>query len=225
MKSILSKEYIIENKKTVLKRCIIVAIAVTALFVFLFRTGQPDDLKVNKADIKSKAHASQSQQVETTIIVDISGQVRSPQVVELKSGARISDAIESAGGLTAKADISNINRAAKVKDGEKIYIPARGEKDTAAAGSSGTAVQPSGETTADQSTSAQTSGPGAVTKVNINSASSSELQTLNGVGPATAEKILLYRSQNGGFKSIEDLMNVNGIGEKTFEKLKPYITI
>ncbi|MEA4921765.1 MAG: helix-hairpin-helix domain-containing protein [Eubacteriaceae bacterium] len=214
MKNYFTKEYIAENKVKLFKRGIVVLIALAAVFVFFFRTGDPDEIPVEKSKVTAEAHTEKE---EKTIIVDVSGQVNTPQVIELKSGSRVSDAIDKAGGLTEKADISNINRAAEIKDGEKIYIPAKGENAEAAA--SGTASQ------AGSGTEAGTSAQAASGKVNINSASNSELQTLTGVGPATAEKILLYRSQNGGFKKLEDLKNVNGIGDKTFEKLKDHITI
>jgi len=145
------------------------------------------------------------EEINSRIIVDVAGQVNDPKVVELDSGSRVQDAIEAAGGLTDKADLSTINRAAFVNDGEKIYIPKKGE----------------GESTQTQtSDTAKTA-----TKVNINTAGDQELQTLKGVGPATAQKIITYRSAYGSFGSIEDIKKVEGIGDKTYENIKDDIRV
>lgn len=138
-----------------------------------------------------------------TIFVDIGGAVKSPMLAELPDGSRVDDAIQAAGGLKQEADMSNINRAEFLLDGQKIYIP------SLAMDADGNVIE----------------GAAASGKVNINTADSTQLQTLNGVGPATAQKIIDYRQSNGSFASVEDIKNVSGIGEKTFEKLKDYITI
>ena len=142
------------------------------------------------------------------IIVDVGGAVKVPQVVELAPDSRVADAVAAAGGLLETADTAGINQAAFLTDGEKVYIPEKGEELSGLEGISGLEQASSGES-----------------KVNINTATSEELQTLNGVGPATAEKILDYRTSNGSFKTIEDLKNVDGIGDKTFEKLKEHIKV
>ena len=147
--------------------------------------------------------------------MDVGGAVKSPQVVELEEDSRVGDAISAAGGLKDNADPAGINQAAFLTDGEKVYIPVKGETAPLVSGISGQQALPTGD--------AATAGASA--KVNLNTATSEELQTLNGVGPATAEKILDYRTANGGFKKIEDLKNVNGIGDKTFEKLKEQIMV
>ena len=146
--------------------------------------------------------------VPDRIFVDIGGEVNHPMLAELDDGCRVEDAIEAAGGLTADADLSSINRAAFVNDGDKIYIPSVDETDFAG----GTQSQPS-------------LSPGSGTgKVNINTADAQELQTLTGIGPVTADKIVSYRESNGRFANIEDIKKVSGIGEKTFEKFKDSIT-
>ena len=143
--------------------------------------------------------------------------MKEPKLAELPQGSRVEDAIRQAGGVTESADLTSINRAALLSDGEKIYIPKRGE-----------AVDPSvsGGTVNEATGAAGSTGAGALTgKVNLNTADLSQLQTLPGVGPVTAQKIIDYRAQAGGFSSIEDLKNVSGIGDKTFEKMKDGVTI
>lgn len=131
----------------------------------------------------------------------MAGEVYNPGVVELEEGARVQDAVSKAGGIKTTANLININLAKIVEDGEKIYIPTESEVV---------------EMIEEEKSSV---------KVNINRATLSELQTLNGIGPAMASKIIEYRKSNGPFKSIEDLKNVSGIGESTFKELENYITI
>lgn len=159
--------------------------------------------------------------VEKTIVVDISGEVKTPSVYTLPEGSRIYQGIEAAGGLRESADTRNTNLAAPLSDGMKLYIPSKDE------------VNEQEKKTGEKPGSFYIGGNTALTPiseekestVNINTANSDELQQLSGVGPATAEKILTYRKDYGPFKTTEDLMNVSGIGEKTFEKLKDYISV
>lgn len=145
------------------------------------------------------------------VYVDVSGAVQNPGVIALPANSRVNDAIEAAGGLTSNASTKSINRAVILNDGEKIYIPTEDEEETYIPNVSDNIVVQSGNVSDG--------------KVNINTANSEELQTLNGVGPSTAQKIIDFREQNGKFQNIEDLMNVSGIGQKTYEKLKTYITV
>ena len=160
------------------------------------------------------------------IFVDIGGAVKKPMLARLPGGSRVEDAIRAAGGLTSDADLSMVNRAAVVSDGEKIYIPKKGEAGAAGAGGgAGTAgIGASGGSGAEGASA----GAGAASSgglVNINTADLTQLQTITGVGPATAQKIIDYRTQNGSFRSIEELKNVSGIGDKTFEKMRDQITV
>ena len=132
---------------------------------------------------------------DESIIVDIDGAVEKPTMVELPGKSRLDDAIKAAGGLSKNADTTKINRAEVLRDGQKIYIPKKGE--TNYENKSG----------------------------NINSATDDELRTVKGIGPSMSEKILNYREKNGPFKKIEDLKKVDGIGEKTYEKIKNYLTV
>lgn len=149
----------------------------------------------------------------TEAYVDVDGAVVSPGVYRLKDGARVAQAIDAAGGLTPDADVTGLNRASKVADGQKIYVPKVGEQTVAAGdGADGGA--------------AASSGVGDATGlVNINTASASELQTLSGIGPSMAQSIIDERTQNGAFTSVDDLMRVSGIGEKKFAKIKDCICV
>lgn len=143
------------------------------------------------------------------IVIYICGEVEENKVVTLKENSRICDAIEAAGGLTVNADLTNINLAYILEDGEKIYIPKIGEINQEA------------------SISSQNSSNNSISnnKININKATQTELETIPGVGPSTAIKIINYREENGKFSSIEDIKNVSGIGDKKYENIKDYISV
>ncbi len=160
----------------------------------------------NKENRESVAATQEEEEKETTIIVDVSGAVSQSGIVELKTKSRVADAIDAAGGLKEDADISSINRASILEDGDKLYIPTQDES------KENSQVLP-------ESVSNDKN------KVNLNTATGSELEEIKGVGPATAEKILIYRGKHGAFTSIEEVMNVDGIGEKTFEQMKDFIMI
>lgn len=155
------------------------------------------------------------------IIVEIAGEVMDPGVYELAQGSRLIAGVEAAGGLTEKADTRDTNLAGKLADGMKIYIPTK-EETASKAKTSGTrpgTAYISGSTVLQVATADEGNG-----KIDINHADSAQLQTLHGVGPATADKIIRYRQANGPFATIEDLVRVSGIGEKTLEKLRDAIT-
>ncbi len=150
-----------------------------------------------------------------TIFVDIGGAVKTPMLAELPDGSRVDDAIQAAGGLKTEAAMSSINRAEFLTDGQKVFIPSM------ALDEDGNVI----EGTVSAGAVSGTDDNGGAGKVNINTADSERLQTLSGIGPATAQKIIDYRESNGRFSSPEDLKNVSGIGDKTFEKLKDNISI
>lgn len=239
MKHYLNKEFLQSNKQLVVKAVAIVVMIVAAFFVFVLHGNQTDEepppVQIEQQEspaIRGAASDTGESGTEennvmesenaSSIIVDVGGAVENPQVVELKENSRVADAISAAGGLKGIADTAGINQAAFVTDGEKVYIPAKGEAASPAAGVSQTQVPGSSSASGNGLSTSVLSGS---QKVNINQASSEELQTLNGVGPATAEKIMAYRSSNGYFKTIEDIKSVDGIGDKTFEKLKEHITV
>ena len=171
--------------------------------------GSCDALDDDASDGSSSKSSS-----ETEVYVDVDGAVASPGVYRLKDGARVSQAIDAAGGLTAEADVTGLNRAAKVTDGQKIYVLTVGEQQAASA------------TGGAEGGAATVSGAGASSGlVNINTASAAELQTLSGIGPSMAQSIIDERTQNGAFASVDDLMRVSGIGEKKLAKIKDCICV
>ena len=162
---------------------------------------------------ESKASPSPDSSSESAaLIVDVSGAVLNPGVYELKEGSRVDDAIQAAGGLSEDADTSALNRASLLSDGMKITVPRQGEAAREGSPAVGDAQVPSDASTAKS-------------LININTASSEELQTLNGVGPSTAEAIIADREENGLFATTEDLMRVSGIGDKKFAKIKDAICV
>lgn len=153
---------------------------------------------------------------EEEIVIHIIGAVNKEGIVKLKSGDRISDAIEKAGGATENADLSKINLAYIVEDGQKINIPNKDEENT----NTEYITTDSGNAIVENEQSSEEIG-----KVNINTATQTELETLPGIGPSTALKIIQYREENGKFDSIEDIKNVSGIGDVKYENIKDYINV
>jgi competence protein ComEA len=175
--------------------------------------------------------AADAAEAPALIVVDVSGAVNAPSVLIMAEGSRVYEAIASAGGLAPDADTVNINQAAPLSDGDRLFIPGRGESGAGSAPSYAPPAQTPPSVGTVQAVPGVT-GAGEVGGagdpsglVNINTADSAGLQRLSGVGPSTAGKIIEYREKNGAFKTPEDLKKVSGIGEKTFEKLKDGITV
>lgn len=136
-----------------------------------------------------------------TAFVHVVGQVRSPGLYELSAGSRIIDAVAAAGGFTATADQSQLNLAQVIEDGQQITVLAQGAVPLAPVGAAG-----AGGT------------------VDINTADATSLETLDGIGPALAQRILTYRTAHGGFRTVNDLQNVTGIGPKKFAAIKANVS-
>ncbi len=141
------------------------------------------------------------------IVVHITGAVPRPGVYALPQGARVQDGISAAGGFLAEAEKTDINLAAPLEDGQKLDIPY-------IQGSSPVLATPE-----EQVITTTTE------LIDINTASQSELESLPGIGPTTAQKIIEYRDANGPFVSTEDIINVSGIGPGTYERIKDLITV
>ena len=153
------------------------------------------------------------------IAVYVSGAVARPGVYTLEPGARVADAVEAAGGLLPNADPEAVNLAARAHDEEHISVPERAP--TPLPGSAAAQATPIRQPT----TPPPKKSPTAQAKVNINTASAEELETLPLIGSTMAGRIIEYRQQNGPFKTVEELMNVSGIGESALERLRPLITV
>jgi competence protein ComEA len=159
------------------------------------------------------AGAPGTKQQSATIAVHVAGAVNHPGVVELRAGARVIDAVEAVGGALADGDLDRLNLAAKVADGQRIYVAKVGQADPGAG-------DPSAGTTIDD--------PGAGTvggRVNLNTATQAQLEDLPGIGPTYAQAIIAERQRRGGFTSVNDLRSVRGIGDKRFADLAPLVTV
>lgn len=214
-----------ENKKEfVVKIGCICIIIIISIFLILFYSQKEEENEVydffeidntkNTMDLDEKeANNIIENQINTEKIkVYITGEVNNPGVKEVEDGARIEDIIILAGGITELANISKVNLAYKLEDGQKIYIPNINEKVEEYI------TDENGEGIVENSNKS-------LGKININTSDIENLCELPGVGESLASRIIQYREENGKFKSIEDLKNVSGIGEKKFESLREYIVV
>ncbi|MFC6706095.1 helix-hairpin-helix domain-containing protein [Flexivirga alba] len=160
--------------------------------------------------------AASSSAAPTTLVVQVVGQVRKPGVVHVKSGSRVQDAVSAAGGALPGADLSAINLARVVADGEQIQVPKPGEHPTppAAGGAAGGSSAAGGA-----------GGGSPASTVNLNTADETTLEGLPGVGPVMAQRILQWRADNGRFSTVDELGEVSGIGDKTLAQLLPLVTV
>jgi competence protein ComEA len=136
------------------------------------------------------------------LYVHVAGAVRRPGLVRVPAGARVAEAVLRAGGPRPKADLTGVNLAAQVEDGQQVVVPVAGAVPGATRGETGA-----------------TSGPAAV-KPSLGSATVEQLDEIAGIGPTLAERIVEYRTENGGFSSLDELQDVDGIGEKRLETLR-----
>jgi len=192
------------------------------LAFYVYRTGgekpesslqTSDIIKAESSATKKEGESSDqviSSQDSPFVMVDIKGAVQKPGVYQLPKDARVKDALAQAGGATKEADLRQLNLASKLQDEMAVYIPAAGEE-----------IPPSSPVSSISSSGTSNDQP----LVNINTANTDELQTLNGIGPSKASAIVSYREENGLFQTVEDLGQVSGIGEKSLEKIKAQITV
>lgn len=205
------------------KKQLIILIAIGGVIVFvigyyIYTTTSNEsyeqlDIISEEKDNQNKENVENEQ--EEMIVVHIAGEVKKPGIVKIKEGARIADIIEEAGGLTQKANITNINLAYIIEDGQKITIPSIEEKEEK---ENITTESGEGIINEEQGTSSQK-------QININKATKEQLCELQGIGESTAEKIITYRKENGNFKQVEDIKNVPGIGDAKYENIKDKISV
>ncbi|HET9948658.1 MAG TPA: helix-hairpin-helix domain-containing protein [Longimicrobiales bacterium] len=151
------------------------------------------------------------------LYVAVAGAVRSPGLVRVPVGARVAVAIERAGGLRRGADLTAVNLAARLRDGQQVVVPRRGTG-AAVGGTAGAAVGGTAGAAGGPGGPAGAGGTGA--RISLGSATLEQLETLDGIGPALAQRIVAYRDAHGGFRSLEELGQVDGIGEKRLAALK-----
>ncbi|MEE3420533.1 MAG: ComEA family DNA-binding protein [Lachnospiraceae bacterium] len=197
-----------------------------------------DSSSATSSGNKEIQSASATQSTETTsgdvLCVYVCGAVSQPGVYQLPAGSRVYAAIAAAGGLASDADPRQINQAAVLNDGQQITVltkeeiasgaavPGAGDTATGGTGTSAAGSAGAGGTAAGGS---GTGNSGGTQKVNINTATAEELQTLSGIGASRARDIINYRAENGSFQSIEDIMKVTGIKTALFNKIKDQITV
>lgn len=188
-------KFILKYKIQIVFICIFI---ISGISIYIQDNERKASFSVNSSNISKNADR---------IGVYISGEVKNTGVYYLKKDSRITDLINICGGLTEEADVSKINPAQKLNDSDKIIIPKKEEN----------LNTESMEDTDESDINVQE-------KININTATKDELTSLNGIGEATANKIINYRNKNK-FKEIEDIMNVPGIGEAKFNNIKDYICV
>lgn len=205
------KEFI-ESKKNKIKIVAVPVLVIAAVLFFWLNSGS-DEIKIDEGNSSAIEEDGVSQQevnsTQSHLYVDIGGEVMKPGVYEVSDGTRLFEVIDKAGGLTEDADIDGINRAETVQDGQKIMIGRHGEN-------------PDENRDSYSANNVTDSGEG---KVNINTADATALQTIPGIGPSKADRIIEYRESEGKFNEIDDIKNISGIGNKTFESIKEYITV
>jgi competence protein ComEA len=148
------------------------------------------------------------------LVVAVAGAVVAPGIVRLVDGARVTDALAAAGGAAGDADIDRLNLAATLHDGDRVYVPRRGEGDAPEV------IAPNGGAAVGGATATTRPAP-----VDINRAGADQLDQLPGIGPSTAAAIVDYRNQHGPFRSLDDLAQVRGIGPAKLEQLRPLVRL
>lgn len=177
-----------------------VVLALGAWLLLRTPTGPPPETFLPMADA---AASSTSSSTPATVLVHAAGAVAHPGVYELVAGARVADLIDAAGGPTPDADVDQLNLAAPVADGERVYVPRAGE---IVPGDPGNGDSPKGP-------------------LDLNTATLDQLDELPGIGPATAKAIIDERDRRGGFTSVEELLDVRGIGPAKLEQLRDLVTV
>ncbi|WP_029186500.1 helix-hairpin-helix domain-containing protein [Streptococcus suis] len=196
-----------------------VAVVVASFLWFSQPAQSADQTGLTEFPQTEKTSSGQEQTEETSreeseepsqLVVDVKGAVTEPGIYYLDAGSRVNDAVEAAGGLTSQADPKSINLAQKLSDEAVVYVASKDENISVVASTT---------------TSSAMSQEGNESKVNLNTATEADLQTISGIGAKRAADIIAYREANGGFKSVDDLNNVSGIGNKTMESIRPYVTV
>ena len=184
------------------RRLLLVAVALLVVLALAGRTL----LRPSRASVPPPVHVARAAgpAKSAQLFVDVVGAVRRPGLYRVPDGARVADAVRRAGGPTPKAQLELVNLAARVADGEQVVVPRRGAVGAVALGGGSGGTAPAGP-------------------VHLNSATLEQLDTLPGVGPVTAQKIVAYRQQHGGFGSVDELDAVPGIGPARLADLRSLV--
>lgn len=201
----------IKSYKQILIICGLIGAIIIGVCIYFYQNKQ-EDYSYLEVSNEEAIQANIIEQENTKIVVHIIGQVINQGIVKLEEGARVIDAIEAAGGATKEANLEKVNLAYILEDGSKLYIPSINDKEEE-------------EYSIISNTSGQKNTEKKTLRVNINTATSEELQKLPGIGEAMAIRIITYRKENGKFSKIEDLKEVSGIGEAKFNNIRSYIYI
>ncbi|MEW6423714.1 MAG: ComEA family DNA-binding protein [Bacillota bacterium] len=215
------------------QQLIVLAVVAVVLFGAGYKYARWNAQNAEKPVVERFEPAEAANKTVQEIIVHVSGAVEKPGIYRLPRGSRINDAVNLAGVLP-EADLHALNLAAPLNDGQKVPVPFR--QGVLAGEKTGDGSDPGGKAPGSSAAGAsfRTGGQGgkgnspglsAGGLININTAGKAELESLPGIGPALAERIIQYREEHGYFMSIEDIKNVSGIGEKRYEQLKDKITI
>lgn len=192
---------------------VILITLLVGIYLMVNKEAQVDTIMWEETSLTTMAEVATDatkERAETMIYVDIKGAVKVPGIYQLKNQQRIWDALALAGGVSEEADTTQVNYAQKVKDQMIIYVPKKGEP-----------VPQSLETLQESAPAQQNQEE----KINLNTATEAELQTISGIGAKKAQEIIRFRDEQGPFKTVEELKNVPGIGEKTVERLKDMLTV
>lgn len=218
------------SRQAIIGVALIVVVAVAMLggrYVLAREDAAPEPLAVNataadgtdgadsadgQAPPFSSSPAGTPATASSKVTVHVVGEVEQPGVVTLAAGSRVGEALDKAGGATSDAELSGVNLARPLVDGEQVVVPAPGDPPVAAP--SGAVTGPPGSTSAE----------GAAV-VNLNTADLPTLETLPGVGPVLAQRILDWRTEHGQFTAVEELGEVSGIGDKIYAQLSPKVTV
>ncbi|WP_064092422.1 helix-hairpin-helix domain-containing protein [Rossellomorea aquimaris] len=203
---------LIEKYNTIL---VVIGIGVVCMVVFFVNTTSNDPVEEKNLELpfREKMEETTAKRDETKIneknnvFVDVKGEVAFPGLYEVEQGERLKFVIDQAGGFTEEADKKLINLAVKVTDEMLIYVPKIGEME------------------ADAQLITQKGTSSSIQRVDLNTASKEDFETLPGIGPSKATAFVKYREENGPYQKIEDIKEISGVGEKTFEKLKEYIFV
>ena len=215
-----------DNKQKIILIIICILIIMGIIYYIYGKDEDYESIEYEDNEVSTLNKESKDSEQTEKIIVHITGCVNNQGIVELDAPARLKDAIDAAGGLTEDANLLEVNLAYQLEDGMKIYIPSNSDND----------IEDETEVVSkdisekvvknnENDNSGYSSSNTINSKVDINKANQTELETLPGIGPSTALKIIQYRTENGKFSSIEDVKNVNGIGDSKYENIKDLICV